>query len=401
MKFDYLVRDQKGELQSGTIEASTEAAAINALQERQLVIIRLQSQEKTSFLNKELKFLKRVKPKEVFLFFRELSILIDAGVPLVESLRALHSQVRNEYLKEVILEIINDVDGGMAFSKALAKHPKVFSSFAVNLMKAAEVSGRLQESLVYLADHTEREYYLVSNIRRAMIYPAFVLGAFTVVAVLVLVMVIPQLTSILKEANQELPWSTKVVIWSSDLLRNWGWLFFLVLVGGVIFGWRYTRTEKGKFWLDKLKLKIPIFGKIFQETYLARLSDSLQALLKGGVSVIQSLGISADVVGSVFLKEILLSIRDEVKIGKGISPSLRKYEVFPPLFSQMVETGEGTGKLDEILERVSKFYSKEVENKVNNLTQLIEPLLIVFLGIGVTILVFSVFMPIYNLAGAF
>jgi len=398
MKFNYLVRNKAGETQTGTIEAIDKQTALNALQERDFIIVKLESGGK--LFAKRIKFLERVKPKEVFVFFRQLAILVDANVPLVQSLKSLSNQIESEYFKEIILEIANDIDGGVSFSKALSKHPKVFSTFTINLMKTGEVSGRLQQSLIYLADHLENEYYLTSKIRGAMTYPIFILSAFLIVGVLVMVMVIPQLTTILVEAEQELPWSTKLVIALSNFIISWGWLAFLFALGAGIGFWKYKDTPKGRIIWDKTKLKIPIFGKILQKTYLARLADNLNALIKGGVSIIQSLNVSGQVVGNSVFKMIIFEARDGVKTGKSISSALEQYQEFPPLFCQMVKTGEQTGKLDSILEKLSGFYNKEIENVVNNLSQMIEPLLLVCLGIGVSILVFSVFMPIYSLAGA-
>jgi type IV pilus assembly protein PilC len=399
MKFNYLARNRKGEIQTGTIEAANKSTALKALQDHDLIVVKLRSVEKVPLFARRIKFFERVKRKEIFVFFRQLATLIDANIPLVQSLKALGQQIENEYFKEVALKITDDVDGGTAFSKALAKYPKIFSTFSVNLIKSGEVSGRLQESLIYLADHLEKEYYLISKVRGAMSYPAFILGAFLIVGVLVVVMVIPQLTSILTETGQELPWSTKVVIATSEFTRKWGWLILLFAIIAAFAFWRYKETEKGKVVWDTIKLRIPVFGKILQKTYLARLSDNLSALVKGGVSVIQSLNIAGQVVGNSVFQQILFQARDEVKVGKNISSTLKKHKEFPPLFCQMIRTGEQTGKLDSILEKLSSFYNKEVENIVDNLSQLIEPLLLVFLGIGVSILVFSVFMPIYNLAG--
>lgn len=399
MKFNYLARLPQGETQKGTIEASNQSIALKTLQSRNLIVIRLESAEGFSLLGKRLKIFERVKRKEIFIFFRELAILVEADVPLVQSLKALSQQMENLHFKEIIFGAANDVDGGAAFSKALSKYPKVFSAFSINLIKSGEITGRLQECLSYLADYLEKEYYLISRVRGAMTYPAFILGAFIIVGILVLVMVIPQLTSVLTEAGQELPLSTKIVIATSEFVRSWGWVLLLIFVGlGVVFQ-RYKKTKEGKILWDKVKLKLPIFGKILQKTYLARLSDNLSALVKGGVSIIQALNISGQVIGNAVFQEIIWQARDEVKVGHSISSSLEKHKEIPPLFYQMVKTGEKTGKLDAILGKLSIFYSKEVENVVNNLSQLIEPLLLVGLGVGVAILVFSVFMPIYNLAG--
>jgi type IV pilus assembly protein PilC len=399
MKFNYLARTQKGEVQTGTIEASNQQAALKALQSSNLIVIKLQAVNKIPLFAKEIKLFKRVSRKEKFVFFRQLAILVGADVPLVQSLKSLGQQSDNAYFKEIVLNVASDVDGGMAFSKALAKYPKIFPVFAVNLIKTGEVAGQLQESLTYLADYLERDYYLVSKVRGAMAYPAFILSAFVVVGILVMVMVIPSLTSILTESGQELPWSTKIVIASSDFIRSKGWIILIIAIVAGFFFRRYKKTKQGRMYWDKFKLKMPVFGKILQKTYLARMADNLSALVRGGVSIIQGLTITAQVVGNAVFEQIILKARDDVRAGRSIHTALAEHDEFPLLFSQMIKTGEETGKLDEILVKLSDFYNKEVENVVNNLSQLIEPILLVFLGIGVSILIFSVFMPIYNLAG--
>jgi len=215
-----------------------------------------------------------------------------------------------------------------------------------------------------------------------MIYPAFIFSAFIIVAVLVLVMVIPQLTTILVESGQDLPIPTKIIIAASDFTKSFGWIVLILFLIGGVFLWKYIKKDKGRFIWDRFILKIPIFGKILQETYLARLADTLYALTKGGVPIMQSLIISGNVVGNVVFKKILLKAKDGVKSGKNISSELEKHKEFPALFCQMIKTGEKTGKLNMVLEKLSNFYNREVENIVNNLSQLIEPILIAFLGIG-------------------
>ena len=401
MKFNYLARTKNGETQTGTVKAPNQSAALKTLHSNDLVVMKLVSIEKAFFLTKRIKFFERIKRKEIFVFFRQLAILVEADVPLVQSLRALGQQVDNLVFEEILFNIANDIDGGASLSKAMSKYPKVFSNFCVNLIKTGEVSGSLQESLVYLANYLEKEYYLISRVRGAMIYPAFIFSTFIIVGILVLVMVIPPLTAILTESGQDLPIPTKITIAVSNFTKSFGWIVLLILliVGGFL--WRYIVTSKGRFFWDRFILKIPIFGKILQKTYLARLADTLYALTKGGVPIMQSLIISGDVVGNIVFKKILIKAKDGVKSGKNISSELEKHEEFPPLFCQMIRTGEKTGKLNMVLEKLSNFYNKEVENIVNNLSQLIEPILIAVLGIGVAILVFAVFMPIYNLAGAF
>ena len=402
MKFNYLARNQKGETQTGTIKALNESAALDVLHENNLIVLKLKAVEKSFFLLRKIKFFERVKKKDVFIVFRQLAILAGANVPLVQSLRTLGQQSESSYLGDVLFNIANEVDGGKTFSKAMSKYPKVFSSFAINLVQTGEVSGRLQESLTYLADYLEKEYYIATRIRNAMVYPAFIFGVFIIIGILVLVMVIPQLTAVLVESGQELPLPTKMIIGASDFARSFGWIVLLVFFVGAFFGWRYLKKDKGRMFWDRFLLKVPILKMVLRKTYLARISDSLNALTKGGISIVQSLTIAGDVVGNVVYKRILLKAKDGVKSGKKISSELKKYDKeFPPLYCQMISTGERTGKLNMILEKLSNFYNKEVASLVENMSILIEPVLIVFLGAMVAILVFAVFMPIYNLVGAF
>ena len=401
MKFRYIIRTKEGVSQKGMIEAPSKSVALKTLQDNGLIVIRLESINNLSIFSKQIEIFQRIKGKDVFVFFRQLSILVGADVSLVQSLKILSNQFESQIFKETLTKMANRIDSGSSFSQTLAENPKVFSSFAVNLVKTGEVSGRLRESLDYLADHLEREYYLMSKVRGAMIYPAFIFFAFISTAVLIMVMVIPNLTSVLLESGQELPISTRIVIWTSDFVINYGWLVFLLLVAFAFFIWKQRENPRGRAKIDAFKINIPIFGKILQKTYLARLADNLGVLIKGGVSIVESLNISGQVVGNVVFQKIIFQARDDVRIGKTISSTFENYEEIPPLFNQMVKTGEKTGKLEVILAKLSVFYGKEVENVVENITQIIEPVLLVLLGIGVSILVFAVFVPIYSLTGSF
>lgn len=399
MKYTYLARSQKGELQAGIVEAPDEDAALKNLQIQGLVVIRLKSPEKLPVAFKAIKIWQRISAKDIYVFFRQLAILVDANVPLVQSLRTLSQQMGNDNFKEAIFTIANDVDSGTSLSKAFAKYPKIFSPFLINMIKSGEVSGRLQESLNYLADYLEKRHYLNAKVRGAMFYPGFILFTFLVIGILIMTIVMPNLTSILTETGQELPWTTQIIIFASNFLLKWWWALLIIGIGGAVTLYRFIRTTLGRHLWDQLKLKIPIFGSIFKETYLSQFADSLSALVKGGVSIIQALDVAGQVTNNVIYQEVIFKTRDEVKVGKTISSELAKHKEFSPLFVQMVSTGEKTGKLEVILEKLASFYSKEVDNIVENLSKLIEPILLIFLAVGVAILVAAVFMPIYNLAG--
>lgn len=399
MKYNYLARSKEGELQTGTVEAANEAAAIQALQTHQLVVIRIEAAKGGPLLARKIKLFARVKDKEIVVFSRQLSILIGSGVALVQSLQTLTKQTDNFYFEEVLFKVSKDVEGGLLFSKALAKHPKIFSPLYINLVKSGEVAGQLKESLEYLADHLEKEYYLRAKIKGAMIYPVVILTTFLIIGILMLVMVVPHLITLLEETGQKLPLPTIILIALSRFLRSWGWLLGICLVALVIGGWRWVQTTSGQNFWDSLILKLPIFGNILKQTYLARLTENLSTLIKGGLMIMQALTVTGEVVGNAVYRRIILQAKEEVRTGNTISSVLEKNpETFPPLVVQMMKTGERTGRMEFVLKNLSNFYTKEVDNIVSNLTQIIEPILIICLGIMVAILVAAILMPIYNLA---
>lgn len=404
MKFNFKVRTQEGKIESGMVEApSVEAAAI-ILHSRGFIITFLQPQMAgiSRFQQVFGSLFHQVKSQELVILSRQLAILIQSKVPLTQSLRTLVKQTTNSYLASVVENIADDVNAGSTFSKALSKYP-IFSEFYINMIKSGEVSGRLEEVLLYLADYLEREYNLTSQVRGALIYPAFVLGGFLVAAGVMMVFVIPTLTSVLAESGQTLPLVTRVLILFSNFIRSWGWLLFLILgLGGGFYWWQIRTNEAVRFSWDNLLLKTPIFGELLKKIYLARMAETLSTLSSAGISINQSLQITAEVVGNLVYRIILNEADTIVRRGGTISSTLEKYpNVVLPMVSQMVAIGEKTGKLDTILKNISDFFSKEVDRTLRNIVDLIEPILIVVLGLGVAGLVASILIPMYNLTSGF
>lgn len=401
MKFTYEARNPEGEIQTGTVEAGTKEAAIETLQRYNLIILDITEDAGKLGLFKEITFLSRIKKQEIVIFSRQLAVLFDAQVPLLEALQTLAVQSSNPKFKKMMVNIAGEVDAGSPFSQALGKYPKVFSNFYVSVTRAGEASGRLQEVLNYLADHEEKSYDLNSKVKGALIYPAFIVFSLVVVGAIMMIFVIPQLTSVFEEVGSDLPLLTLVVIGISDFLRSFWWLIILVSIGGGVLFWRYIHTEQGKGVMDLFILKIPILKNLFQKVYLARFSENLGTLIKGGIPIIQALTITGEVVGNSVYKKTIQEAAEEVRKGGNISTVLKNNKYIPTLVVQMVSVGENTGKLDIILSKIASFYQKDVDNMVDNLTSLIQPLLILVLGGAAGLLVAAILLPIYNLSSSF
>ena len=399
MNFNYIARTKKGEIQNGTIKASSQEGALAVLQGQDLIVVSIQASEGIPVWLRQIKIFQRIKQKEVVNFSRQLSILVSAKVPLVQALQALAKQQQNPLFRETLFMVAHDVESGLIFSKALGKHSKQFSPFYINLIKSGEVSGNLENTLKYLADHLENQYSLMMKVRNAMMYPAFITLGFIIVAVLMMIFVIPNLISILEETGQELPLITRMIIGISRFFQNWWWIILLVLIGAGAGAWQYVRTPQGRRIFDGMKLKIPIFGSVFQKVYLARFTENLSTLVKGGLPILQSLQVSSDVVGNVIFTELLLEAKEGVRVGNTISFVFEQHPEIPSMVTQMISTGEKTGSLDFVLQKIADYYNQEVDGIVSTLSSLIEPVLIILLGVGVAVLLTAILLPIYNIAG--
>ncbi len=397
MKFNYQARSKKGEVQTGMVEASSREAAILLLQGHNLFVTFLEEALIKPFYAKKIKIFERVSKKDVVNFSRQLSLMFKSKIPLVQSLHSISEQTKNPGFREKILMISQEVEGGTSFSQALAVHPKLFSSFYVSMVKAGEASGTLSESLTYLADHLEREYHLQSKIQGAMIYPALIVVVVIGVLVMMMFFVIPNMTKVLLEMDQELPLVTKIVIAISDLLRSWGWLVFLLSVGAFVALTRYTKTAGGKKIKDKVFLRIPFLSSFLRMVYLTRFAENLSTLISGGIPIVRSLEITAEIVGNDVYQQIIFEIKEEVVRGENMSKVLARHpDAFPPILTQMVAVGEKTGTLDQSLMSVVDFYRKELERAIDNLLSVLEPVMVIFLGGIVAGLMGAVLLPLYK-----
>ena len=403
-QYSYKARTAEGKETEGTIEAVSVEAAVASLQRRNFLITSVKPIEESGgilgFLS-SFGFFDQVKQKDIVVLSRQLATLFDAKVPIVESFKLLVSESENVALRRVLAAVLDDIQGGIQMSQAMDKHPEVFSKFYVAMVRSGEESGKLQEIFSYLANYLERNYDLTSKARNALIYPAFVFFVFIAVMVLMLIYIIPPIASLLKESGQALPIYTTIIISFSDILRRFGVIVLLFFAAVIIFLIRYKNTESGKIYFAKLNLSLPILGGIFKKIYLARIADNLHTLISGGITIVRALEITSEVVGNEIYRRIVLDSVESVKGGSMISDAFAKYDSIPPLLSQMIKIGEATGKLDYILGSVSNYYTREVTNLVDNLVTLIEPVLIIFLGLGVGFLAVAILLPIYSISTGF
>jgi len=397
MKFNYQVRTKQGEIRAGQVEASSKEGAINLLQKYGLYVTFLEEAVQPFYATK-IKLFEKISKKDVVLFSRQLSIMFKSKVPLVESLRVLSSQSQNYEFKDKILKISDDVEGGSSFSGALANFPNIFSSFYIAMVKSGEVSGKLSEVLTYLADHLEREYHLLARVKGALLYPFLVLFVVFLILALLVFFVIPHLSEVLEASGEQLPLITQIIIAIAEFFRQFGVAILLILVFLAIFCLRYYRTEKGRKFFDNLLLKLPLFSPLFKMIFTNRFAENLSTLISGGLPIAQSLEIVADIIDNTLYKEVILKTRDEVRKGEAISDILGKSpELFSPVFVQMVLVGERTGSLDNTLMNIVDFYQKEIDRTIDNALSILEPVLIVFLGVIVAGLMLSILVPMYKM----
>src|SRR3989338_6345124 len=397
MEFSYKAKDQLGEILEGTIDAPDETAAVDILHDKGYVVLSLIPLKKDVFRSDVTEILSRPNVKDVVVFTRQLSTLVDADMPISEGLRTLARQMEKPAFRKVITEVS---EAGSSLSIALSKYPRLFSSFYIKLVQSGEVSGKLHESLLYLADYLEKSQSINSKIRGALAYPIFVLFALVAVTLIMVIYVLPQLLTIFEEAGVEgLPLTTRILIWVTDFINTY--LYFLVLGLLVLTysSWTWIRTPGGRAWLDNAKIKFPSLGVVIRNLYLARIAESLSTLIKAGIPILDAIRITSELVGNENYKKIMLAAEDNVRGGGTISEVFIKYEEMPPLFTSMVAIGEKTGKLDFMLGHISKFYKSESDTTIDSISQLIEPILVLILGFGVAILVSSILLPIYNLVG--
>ena len=401
MKFNYKARTKEGDLQVGTIEASSREAAVNVLLSHALFVLSVEYVKTNSIANRLSQFFERVKTGDLMVFTRQFATLLASQVPLNDSLASLYKQTTNPTLKQVIYDVGNDVSAGFSLSQALERHQGVFSEFYVNMVRAAEVTGRLSEVLDFLADYLENQSALIGKVKNALYYPAFVIVLFIGVVIVMVTMVLPQIAPIFEETKTELPFFTKILFSMGQFLSDWWWALLIIFGIFVFMIFDYFSSKEGKAVLDELSLRAPVFGKLFKKLYIARFAESARVLIKGGLTIPQAIEISSRTIGNEVYKELLHKAADEMRKGKLLSQALGEMEEFPPLVSQLVAVGESTGRLEFLLEKVNMFYSRQVNDTVDNLVNLIQPILMVAIGIMVALLFAAILLPLYSISQSF
>jgi len=400
MLFKYKAIDAKGESKEGEIDAPSRDIAIGGLQRRGLVVISIKEQgEKKSIF--EISLFDKVKPKDIVVFSRQIATLFEAQVSALKAFTMLAANSESKLMGQILTQIGDDLQSGVSISEALAKHPDVFSDFYVNMVKVGEETGKLNQTFLHLADYLDRQYALNSKTKNALIYPAFVILVFFVVMVLMFTMVIPQLASVIEGSGQAVPFFTQIVIDISSLFVHYGIFVLVALILLGIWVWRLSVTPQGKIYLDTLKLSTPVIGNLYAKLYLSRITDNLNTMLSSGVPIVRALDITSQVVGSLVYKKLLEEVADGVKSGLSLSVAFEKHkDHIPSILVQMVAVGEETGSLGSILQTLTLFYAREVDGAVDTLVGLIEPVMIVVLGVGVGVLCVSVLGPIYNMSSS-
>jgi type IV pilus assembly protein PilC len=398
--FKYRARLPDGRIQAGMIETDTMNAAQLALEDRGMEVLLIEPTKNVQVVSRGLfnSIFNRVTPRDLVVVSRTLSVMVSASVPLTNALSDISRQMKNPRMKAVLVDVAREVEGGARLSDALERHADIFSGFYINMVRSGESSGHLDQVLEYLADQQEKDYDLTAKIRGAMIYPAFILGAMVVVGFVMMSFVVPKLVAVLTEANVDLPLSTRILITVSDFFASYWWLIILLSIVAGIAIRVFIKTPAGKFTRDALLLRLPVFGKLFQSVYVVQFSRSLATLVKGGVDTVTALDVVSGVMGNEVWRRLVKETIREVNDGNSITTALERSRYVPAMMIQMLAVGESTGRTSDILIRLSSFFSREVDNVVANLVALIEPIVLIVLGIGVGALVSAILLPLYQLS---
>lgn len=391
--YRYIAKDKNGATLTGILDMLSEADVIDALHKKDLVVVSIQAEKKKLKVMRD----RKINLDDLVIFSRQLATMIDAGIPLVQSLGILAEQIESKNLRRVIFTVRQDIETGMNFCDALSKHPAVFSELFINMSRAGEASGMLNEVLDRLASYMEKTASLIRKIRAGMVYPIVVVTMATLITGVLLLKVVPTFKNIFELLGGSLPLPTLILIGVSDILRKY---FLIVLVIfillGVLLG-RYIRTEKGRYNFDKRKLQLPVLGPLFRKVSVAKFSRTLATLVRSGVAILPALEIVGKTSGNKVIEEAVDNCRTAIREGETIATPLAKSGVFPPMVTRMIGVGEQTGQLEKMLSKIADFYDEQVDAAVTGLTSMLEPLVIAFLGIVIGGIVIALFLPIFKI----
>ncbi|MBU2564397.1 type II secretion system F family protein [Patescibacteria group bacterium] len=400
--FYYTSKAQDGKIKSGTMEARDKQRLAQALRQRGFLLTSAKiigEEKKKKHIVQEIfkGILGRVSLVEKLMFTRNLSVMIAAGFSLHKALEVLAKQTKNANFKKIINDIVLSIKKGQSLDESLAKYPRVFNDFFVNMVKVGEKGGNLEEVLKILANHLKKEHDFITKVKGAMVYPAVILIAMIFIGILMMVLVVPKIAGMFEELKTDLPFSTKIIMAVSMFLKNNLIIGIIGLIVIVFILVRFFRTNKGKHILSWFFLHFPFFKNLTKKMNCARFARSLSSLMESGVPIVESLRISSQTVDNVFYSESLMKISNEVKKGTSLKENLEKYDIYPVLVSQMIGVGEETGELSNIMNRLADFYEEEVKNVTNNLTSIIEPILMIIIGAVIGFFAISMIQPMYSM----
>ncbi len=388
----------RGGVKKGEMEAASEGALRVHLRQQNIVPTKIKAKGKE--LTISLPFGKSVNQRAIAIFTRQLATMIDAGLPLVQSLEILSSQQEHKVFKNILREIREDVEGGSTFAGALKKHPSTFNDLYTNLVVAGEEGGILDNILLRLASYIEKAEALKKKVKSALVYPSIIVGVAVVVVMILMIFVIPVFEQMFESAGQQLPLPTLVVVVISKFVRKYVFIVIPALLLAFYLFRKYHRTENGKMVIDRMLLKLPVFGQLFKKIAVARFSRTLGTLVSSGVPILDGLSIVSKTAGNKTIETAIMNARASIREGETISEPLSRSNIFPPMVIQMIAVGESTGALDSMLGKIAEFYEEEVDVAVANLTSMLEPMLMVFLGVVIGGVVIAMYLPIFSMASA-
>jgi type IV pilus assembly protein PilC len=392
--FTYTARAFNGDLRTATIDASSRDDVIAQLRKQRLSVVKI-DQDASKKIGKG-----SIKTRDVVIFTRQFSTMINSGLPLVQALTILAEQTDNKALAEVTKKVVFDVESGNTVADALSKHPRAFTNLYVNMVAAGEAGGILDTILMRLATFLEKNDALVRKVKGAMIYPAVIMSVAAIAVVVLLIFVIPVFAGMFASGGMALPLPTRIVIGASGFLKAYWWVIgAVIIVGGYSFK-KYYATSNGKLVIDRLLLKVPVLGDVLRKSAVSRFTRTLGTLISSGVSILEGLEITAKTAGNRVIQDAIMQSRSSIAGGDTIAQPLQKSKVFPPMVISMIAVGEQTGGLDEMLSKIADFYDEEVDAAVSNLLSLLEPIMIVFLGVVVGGMVVAMYLPIFDMVNA-